>query len=181
MKTKVIILGMLMTTSLMCLQAQNEKNGNIKYANITEWGFLGSPSSKYFSFEGTTTNGFIINGHVIGLGLGLGIGGDQDAGNVYCPIFLNYRYYFNNENKFSPHINLALGGLSRQESVGIYSALTTGFRSHKFSLSSGFFFQAYENEIEQLHYDNFGNVVIESTVKEMYYPWGIIIKIGFSL
>ncbi len=93
MKTKIMILGMLMTTSLMYLQAQNEKKGNIKYANITEWGFLGSPNERYFSFEGTTVNGFSINGNVIGIGFGLGLGADKHIFGIYCPMFLNYRHY----------------------------------------------------------------------------------------
>jgi hypothetical protein len=180
MKTKIMILGMLMTTSLMYLQAQNEKNGNIKYANITEWGFLGSPNERYFSFEGTTVNGFSINGNVIGIGFGLGLGADKHIFGIYCPMFLNYRHYFNYENKFSPHINLALGGVSRVEGLGIYSALTTGFRSHKFSFSSGIFFQAYEAEVIQYEYDKSGNLAVETSVKEIYFPWGILLKIGFS-
>lgn len=175
MKMKTVIAGILICTSLVA-QAQNEKKGNVKYANITEWGFLGSPSELYFSFEGTTVHGFSVNGHVIGLGLGIGIGNDNYESGVYCPLFINYRYYFTPENKFSPHINVALGGISRTNNLGIYSTLTTGFRSNKFSFSSGVFFQAYQRETDTWDYYLNENYVDY----EMAYPWGIIIKVGFT-
>ena len=178
MKIKVIVLGTLMCCSFLFLQAQNEQKSNINYANITEWGFLGSPSERYFSFEGTTVNGIAIRGHVMGLGLGIGIGGgEQSSSFVYIPLYLNYRYYFNYDQKFTPHVNVAFGGVSRYESLGIYSSLTTGFRAAKFSFSSGVFLQAYE--VEQYRYDDFGNYT-GGTYKEVIVPCGIILKLGFA-
>lgn len=176
MKLKIVLVS-IFVISAMFTQAQNE-DSKVKYSNITEWGLLGSPSERFIAFEGTTVNGFSINGHNLGLGLGLGLGGDMDNGpDVYCPIFINYRYYFNHMKAFTPHINVALGGISRVDGMGIYSTLTSGFRSHKFSFSSGLFFQAYEKEIWD--YDEF-DLYINTHQKEWRYPWGIMLKVGFS-
>ncbi|MDD3280679.1 MAG: hypothetical protein PHC83_03820 [Bacteroidales bacterium] len=178
MKLKAVLV-VIFVFSMMLIQAQNQEDNKVKYSNITEWGLLGSPSERFIAFEGTTVNGFAIGGHNLGIGLGLGLGGDMDAAEpgVYCPIFINYRYYFNPLKSFTPHINVALGGMSRVEAMGIYSTLTTGFRSHKFSFSSGFFFQAYESEIWD--YDQYG-IYYNTNKKEWRYPWGIMIKVGFS-
>lgn len=177
MKSKAVLL-VIFVFSMMLIQAQNQEEKKVKYSNITEWGLLGSPSERFIALEGTTVNGFAIGGHNLGIGLGLGLGGDlDDEPGVYCPIFINYRYYFNPLKSFTPHINVALGGMSRVEAMGIYSTLTTGFRSHKFSFSSGFFFQAYESEIWD--YDQYG-IYYNTNKKEWRYPWGIMIKVGFS-
>ena len=176
----MFLLVVLVVSSWM-IQAQND-NAKVKYSNITEWGPCASPSASYFSLEGTTSNGIAIGGHRIGLGLGLGIGAEFENGEptVYCPIYLNYRYYFNHENSFSPHINVALGGVSRMDGMGIYSILSSGFKSGKFSLSTGLFLQAYEKEIINTYYDSeTGLTVTESPVKKWLYPWGIMIKLGF--
>jgi len=181
MKTRVFFL-VIFTVSSLFIQAQNEKDQKVKYSNITEWGFSGSPSASFLSLEGITVNGIAIGGSRIGLGLGLGLGGDFDTDfGVYCPIFLNYRYYFNHESSFSPHINVALGGTSRTDGIGIYSTLSSGFKSGKFSLSTGLFFQAYEKVTINSYYDNVTGVYItEDPLKNWVYPWGITIKVGFS-
>ena len=155
MKSKAVLV-VIFVFSMMLIQAQNQEEKKIKYSNITEWGLLGSPSERFISFEGTTVNGFAIDGHNLGIGLGIGFGHDY---GIYCPTFINYRYYFNPLKSFTPHINVALGAMSQSDGIGFYSTLTSGFRSYKFSLSSGLFFQAYEN----------GAI-----------PWGIMIKAGLS-
>jgi len=175
MKSKAVLI-VIFVFSMMLIQAQNQEEKKIKYSNITEWGLLGSPSERFISFEGTTVNGFAIDGHNLGIGLGLGLGGDVDDDvNIYCPIFINYRYYFNPLKSFTPHINVAFGGISKERAMGIYSTLTTGFRSRKFSLSSGFFFQAYETEIQ--YFNDEGDYTNKN---EWKFPWGIMIKVGFS-
>jgi len=145
---------------------EEETKSNIKYSNITEFGFFATSPNSIFA-EGTTVHGISIkNQHCIGLGIGFGGGAYFPSysylGTIYMPVFANYRLRFLPDRKLSPHVNLALGGIMLEESWGAYSSLTAGFKAGHFSFSSGFSCLA----------------VWEGG--EFFLPMGITIKCGFS-
>jgi hypothetical protein len=188
MKTKtLILLATLLLSSVALFAQEGEKTSCIKYANITEFGFFAtSPKSIYA--EGTTVHGISLNKkHVIGLGIGIGGGGyftnNNDFATAYMPMFINYRCYFLPDRKFSPHINVAAGGLFTTEGEGIYSALTAGFKSGKFTFSSGFSFLGIYEKIATYHYPEYPyNYYGGYTTYDYkwYFPMGITMKAGFT-
>ena len=178
MKIRTLILLTVMLSSVSLFAQEEEKSSNIKYANITEFGFFAtSPKSVYA--EGTTVHGISIHKqHIIGLGTGIGGGGYFSSKNIstaYMPIFVNYRCYFLPDRKLSPHVNVALGGLFTTNGEGFYSSLTAGFKSGKFSFSSGFsFLGIYEERYEWNYYG------YQEIKNGWYFPMGITIKLGFT-
>lgn len=138
----------------------------ITYSNITEFG-LQTASPRWVALEATTVNGFAIDKqHALGIGIGMGgmfkIYGNNSYAFPYMPFYLNYRMYFRPGKTFSPHVNLAFGGIMTTENYGGYSAITVGFRAGKFSFASGVSFFPH-------NYD-YG----------WQYPVGLTLKVGFS-
>jgi len=187
MKFRPFILLFALLSSVALFAQEEEKSTAIKYANITEFGFFAtSPKSVYA--EGTTVHGISINKqHIIGLGTGIGGGGyfsnSINVSTAYMPIFFNYRCYFLPDRKLSPHINVAAGGLFTTHGEGFYSSVTAGFKSGKFSFSSGFSLLGI-NEPRNYYYDYYDdyNVYYYGVYqkKEWYFPIGITIKVGFT-
>jgi hypothetical protein len=180
MRAKVFVLAAFLVVTVSLSAQENEK---IRYSNITEFGFL-TTSIKGVCLEATTVHGISIN-KAHHLGLGFGIGGcfysDAYFGEIfgYMPIFLNYRLYFKPDKTFSPHVNVALGGLTLEEGYGLYSSLTMGFRAGKFSFSSGLSFMPMYKEVPvRMHYDNWGGWY--GREKKWSYPFGITLKWGFA-
>ena len=163
------------------VQAQEQEQlPAIKYAVAIEGGF--QAGLHYFGEEYTVVNGFRINDkHVVGLGIGVGF--KFVDFNLYCPMYANYRYYFK-LGDFSPHINIALGGMTTTDGGGIYSTLTTGVRSNKFTFSSGIFFQAYQykESYYEVIYDPYGyySQHVEGYKTTNEFPWGFIVKLGVA-
>ena len=189
MNVRALILAAAFLTATMSLFAQeSEKNEKIKYSNVTEFGFS-TASPKGFSFEATTAHGFSLEKqHHFGLGTGIGVwyNSVSNRGNTYMPIFFNYRFYFKPNKTFSPHINVAVGGLAIEDVAGIYSAITMGFRSGAFSFSSGFSFMPYCVITKHyLYYYNEWGIIYPAepnskTFTNWYYPFGITLKLGFA-
>jgi hypothetical protein len=100
------------------------------------------------------------------------------------PVFLNYRCYLKPQKTFSPHVNIAVGALIPDEKVGMYSAITMGFRAGKFSFSSGISLMAIpiKEDVYEPVYDQYGYIYTVQTKTEwkIYYPFGITLKWGFS-
>ena len=171
MRTTVLAVIALLAASVSLFAQEKGGNENIRYSNITEFGvFTTSPLG--IAIEATTVQGFSIDKqHYIGLGIGFG-GSFHSANNTaYMPIFANYRYYFNPNKVFSPHTNIALGGMAVRDGEGIYSAITMGFKAGHFSFSSGLSFMAI-HAAQRYDYRYFN--------KTWYYPFGITLKCGFS-
>lgn len=184
MKVRALAFSAFLLVSVSLFGQENESNEAIKYSNITEFGFFAT-SPRSFGFEATTVNGFSIDQkHCLGIGLGFGtiLGISEDYFSVYMPITVNYRFYFSPKNSFSPHLNAALGGVMVTEGIGIYSAVTMGFRAKRFSFSSGFSFMAIESELEEYvsGYNEWGNYGYYKSVKKWVYPFGIVLKVGFT-
>ena len=165
MKARALVLAAFLAGFVSLSAQENEAKETIAYSNITEFGFL-TMSIKGVSLEATTAHGISFNKQHH-LGLGFGIGGcfyrsqfGESFG--YMPIFLNYRLYFKPEKKFSPHVNVALGGITLEEGYGVYSSITMGFRAGKFSFSSGLSFMPIN--------EWFG----------WEYPFGVTLKFGFA-
>lgn len=182
---KKIILASLMAILFVGAYAQEQEDEpKIKYSNITEFGFM-MASPKGIGFEATTVNGFSINKkHCLGLGIGIGAQAYNEyyyGGTAYTPIFANYRLYFQPNKTFSPHINVAFGGLMVSDGEGFYSSVSAGFRAGKFSFSSGVSFMPVRRPSDEvLYYDEWGNRYWEDGPKEWYYPFGVMLKWGFS-
>lgn len=178
---KKIILASLMAILFVGAYAQEEEP-KIKYSNITEFGFM-MASPKGIGFEATTVNGFTINKkHCLGLGIGIGAQTYREyyEGTAYTPIFANYRLYFQPDKTFSPHINVAFGGLMVSDGEGFYSSVSAGFRAGKFSFSSGVSFMPVFRPSEVYYYDQWESCYSGEGPKEWYYPFGIMLKWGFS-
>lgn len=161
-------------------QEQEEKPVEMKYAVSIESGYQAGLNG-WIGMEHVVVNGFRLNKqHVVGLGIGFGYFFNDE---MYCPIYLNYRYYFTTKSSFTPHVNIALGGLTVEDGGGLYSTLTTGFRKHKFTLSTGIFFFAYQYEsgYQEVLYDQYGSpryINHKDITTEM--PWGFMIKLGVA-
>jgi len=181
MKSRAFLLAAFLLASVSLWSQDNETKENITYSNISEFGFSAA-SPKGFAYEATTVNGFAVDKkHCFGIGLGMGYilrFYDDDLFALHTPVFLNYRCYFKPEKAFSPHVNVALGGMMIKEGGGIYSAVTMGFRAKKFSFSSGFSFMAFENE--ERDWDYSGWDYRYRTIKKWRYPFGITLKCGFT-
>ena len=177
-KVAVVILCMLVSVSLFA--QESEKKEKIRYSNITEFGlFATSPHS--FGLDLTTVHGVSINKqHHIGLGFGIG-GGFHESydGYYYSPVFVNYRLYFKPEKKFSPHINVSLGGMVATDNiVGVYSSIAAGFKAGAFSFSSGLSFMPFHVERQKMMY-NGGYYGQRVNLNKWYYPFGLTLKLGF--
>lgn len=168
-------------TSATLLAQEEETKSNIRYSNITEFGFFATSPKSVFA-EGTTVHGISIrNQHQIGLGVGFGGGAyfqsSYDRATSYMPVFVNYRLRFLPDKKLSPHINIAVGGLMTTYGEGIYSSLTVGFRAGHFSFSSGFScLSIWENQSDPYYDLSYYSPHSYSP----YFPMGITIKCGFS-
>jgi hypothetical protein len=198
MKANTFLLILFLWVSTLSLFSQEQKNNDaIGYSNITEFGII-TLSPQGFAVEGTSINGISINKqHNIGIGVGYGgsFHTSYHSSTAYTPVFLNYRFYFKPDNKFTPHINLAAGCLLAKDGGGVYSAFTAGFRAGKFSFSSGISFMAIYREEEATVYDYYppyypeysyypyypNYISYKKTVSQWYYPFGMTIKCGFSL
>ena len=163
------------TIACLCVvfQAQSQeteqKQTSVKYSLVFESGF--SAGWDYFGFEHTAVNSVRINDkHIIGLGIGLGT---PIMANMYFPIYTNYRYYFK-KGDFSPHVNVALGGVVFDKKGGLYSAVTTGFKLHNFSFSSGIFAQTY-----QYRHKGWGCFGYYDSIAYGF-SWGFILKAGIT-
>jgi len=201
MNIKKITISAILATILLSGVAYAQENGNenMTYSNITEFGFR-AVSPRGIAFDATTVNGFAINKQHL-LGIGIGIGGsfqyndfidiDNGYGNysysysvpgaAYMPIYFNYRCYFNPQKKFSPHVNVSLGGLMTQDGYGGYSSITAGFRAGRFSFASGFSFMPMWRsiEVESFSYYYPYNPSFQ-TIEKWYFPFGFTLKVGFS-
>ena len=203
MKARVIITAAFLAASISLIAQENGTKEKITYSNVTEFGLL-TASPKGVAFEATTAHGVSFDKqHNLGLGFGIGVRlytttysdpyyfytSKRTNTNVYMPIFLNYRLYFRPEKTFSPHMNIAVGGLMQaDDGKGMYSSITMGFRAGKFSFSSCISLMAVnQQETVTKYYDYVDpyNGYIYTTsysVREWKwsYPFGITLKWGFS-
>jgi len=190
MKVRAIAFSAFLLAAVSAFSQENETKENIRYSNITEGGFIAT-SPKGFGFEATTVNGFSMNKqHCLGLGLGFGylMSLSDDYFYLHMPVYFNYRLYFNPEKSFTPHLNIALGGVMIEEGGGLYSAVTLGFKVYKFSFSSGISFMAINGDVEKTYersrvdpYSGYTYTEYYSkTVSEFFYPFGFTLKCGFS-
>ena len=189
MKTKLIA-----TAWCLCVfsftHAQKDTS-NYRYANITEAGIFAA-SPRGIGLEVTTVNGIAINKHhVIGIGFGIGASFHRTYSDYnyyyygnergYTPIFANYRYYFKPDNRFCPHITGALGGVVMSHGGGLYTAVSAGFRVNKFSFSSGISFMPVRRmSYFYPDYGYFFEYDYRKSVYKWHYPFGFMIKCGFS-
>ena len=198
----VLSVFLLAWVSLSAQESDSESKERIRYSNITEFGFI-TANPKGISLEATTVQGFSID-KTHHLGLGLGMGGNFYTRTIddtyygfresytetapYMPMFLNYRLYFKPDKVFSPHVNIALGGLLDEDMKGgVYSAITMGFRAGKFSLSAGASLLAINRYTYEYVYEDYcdpsGNCypLSYSVPKWKWnYPFGLVLKCGFS-
>ena len=179
MKAKIFVLAAsFLLTSVLLSAQENETKEKIKYSNITEIGF-NTASPQGVAIEATTNHGVSFNKtHQLGLGLGIGMSYRRGHSNPHMPIFFNYRCYLKPNNTFSPHVNIAAGGLLLLDGVGIYSAITMGFRVGFFSFSSGLSFTPiYEGGNYYIFYEDNQPPTWKSS---WYYPFGVTLKVGFA-
>ena len=189
MKAKIVISAVFLAVGVSLFAQEAEEK--MTYSNITEFGLL-TASPRGVSIEGTTAHGFAFNKqHLFGLGVGIGInfhnvrylGYDDLNFSAYMPLFVNYRYYFKPQKTFSPHVNVALGGLLLKDNAGMYSSVTMGFRAGKFSFSSGISFMAMQMEVfeyDDYYYEPYYYGRVSHSVWKWHYPFGITLKCGFS-
>jgi len=198
MKTSALTLAAFLVMSISLSAQENETKEKMKYSNVTEFGFT-TASPQGISIEATTAHGFSIEKqHHFGLGTGIGVCFRGDGfttytspysyttsyAMTYMPIFFNYRYCFKPEKKFSPHVNIAVGGLTAEKGAGIYSAITMGFKAGAFSFSSGLSFMPLcvkEDIYGYYYYDDWGNYhPTTKTINQWYFPFGLTLKLGFT-
>jgi hypothetical protein len=188
MKNKSFLIAVCLL--LFSFTKAQEGTSKFSYANIAEAGLVNA-SPQGYGLEITTVNGFSINKHhVVGFGVGIGTNYHNSHNfyhygwTRYMPVFVNYRYYFFPDRKFSPHVSASLGGTvsnsgnywGNDYGGGIYSSITAGFRVKKFSLSSGISFMP----MAARGYMNYGCEIERSSEWEMYFPWGFMVKLGFA-
>jgi len=185
MNIKAFTLAAIFLTATVFLSAQeNEKNEKMKYSNVTEFGFFAS-SPRGISVEATTAHGFSFQKqHHFGLGVGFGVYIHwyyyrPNRGTMYMPIFFNYRYYFKQGEKFSPHINVAVGGITIEDGAGVYSAITMGFKAGAFSFSSGLSFMPFYRKFE-INSSPWETFAPPYSLTKWYYPFGMTLKVGFA-
>ncbi|MDL2227524.1 hypothetical protein LJC30_01360 [Odoribacter sp. OttesenSCG-928-L07] len=173
---KKLILPLILIFFVSSYSFSQETNSTIKYSNITEVGYLFNPSS--FNCELTTVSGICLNNrHALGVGLGFGVGNFVESGTIYCPVYLNYRFYFQNTTRrIKPHLNLAVGALLLKEQTGLYSTFTSGFKAGAFTLSGGLFFCMHNEMVRYI--DDYTHQAIFR--EEMQYPLGLMIKLGLN-
>jgi hypothetical protein len=179
-----IFLTTLCFLTFLSVQAQEEIS-KIKYATIFEAGFM-TTSPQGVGMEMVSIHGIAINKkHVLGIGFGIGANYNNNFYSaVYTPIFANYRHYFKPDNRFSPHITAALGGIITGDYGGFYSSFTAGFRVKKFSFSSGISFMPLKDSGYD-YYDYYDPYYGYYTsygyyTEKWYFPFGVVIKVGFS-
>jgi hypothetical protein len=192
MKAKVFLSIAFLSASIITLFAQEQEHKEIiSYSNISEVGFV-TTSPRGLAVEATSINGFSINKkHHIGLGVGFGGSFYETyySGTAYTPVFFNYRFYFKPEKKFSPHVNISAGGLLVKDGEGICFSGTAGFRTGKFSFSSGISFMAIHREEKVIKdgcysfapYSSSYSYSYKTTVSQWHCPFGITVKCGFTL
>jgi hypothetical protein len=181
MRVKVFALAAFLAAGVSLLAQENEK---VTYSNVTEFGFS-TASPQGISLEATTAHGVIFNKtHLLGLGVGIGMS-FHNYNTAYMPIFFNYRLYFKPNSTFSPHLNVAVGGIMPKDGVGIYSAITMGFKAGHFSFSSGLSFTPiYRTGWDGNYYyddycfDHYYSFRKPSPV--WYFPFGMTLKVGFA-
>ncbi|MCL2131196.1 MAG: hypothetical protein FWH36_01885 [Lentimicrobiaceae bacterium] len=200
MKT-TLALSIFVLAAISLSAQENENTERLRYSNITEFGFI-TASPKGISLEAVTVQGFSVDKtHYLGLGIGMGVnfysGTVYDFGYgsgsyselrtaPYMPVFLNYRFYFKPNKVFSPHVNIALGGLVDEDGKGgAYSVLTMGFRAGKFSFSSGLSLMAINRQVGELRdydpniwYPPYSPYVVYKD--KWFFPFGLVVKCGFS-
>ena len=171
MRTRAFVLAAFLSATVTLSAQENEK---IKYSNITEFGMI-TASPMGIGGEGTTVQGIAIDKqHLLGLGVGIGLNSHFHYLAAYMPIFVNYRYYFNPNKTFSPHVNASLGGLIVEDGGGIYSSLTAGFKAGYFSFSSGLSFMAVNEKMYGWDYYR------PKSYGYWSFPFGITLKCGFT-
>ena len=158
--------------AIIFVQAQeNSSPEKYSYSNVTEFGFT-TTGPEGIAFEATTVHGFALNKqHCIGFGVGFGVS-SLTSNALYTPMFINYRLYFRPDKTFSPHVNIAAGGILIDEGQGFMASVTSGFKSRKFSLSSGLSFMAIKQ--------TYSNDYYWGTYQKWVYPFGVTIKVGFT-
>lgn len=170
----------------LCFQshAQEKQSPTISYALFIEDAFLGGIN--HVSIEKTVFNGININNtHVVGISMGFGLGMAgvivNNAGIAYCPMYLNYRCYFK-KGIFSPYLNFSVGGMVLSEKEAWSSTLTAGFRKHKFTLSSGVFFHAYQYKYYGSRYADYSLLPVDKVEDKLTweFPFGFILKLGVA-
>ena len=183
MKARALILAASFLFAEGFLFAQeNETKERIRYSNITEFGFI-TASPQGISLEATTVHGFSIEKqHFFGLGMGFGVNFHNQGryyrtndAMIYMPVFFNYRLCFKPNKTFSPHVNIAIGGIAVEDGAGVYSVFTMGFKARAFSFSSGFSFMPF-----RITYKSSGYFVDDDSFSEWYSPFGVALKFGFS-
>ena len=170
---KKLVFGFLILVCSFQLFAQEGQTASIKYAVSIEGGYHAG-LREAAGMECVVVNGIRIDQQHV-FGLGIGIGGMINYG-VYCPVFANYRYYFTTSTTFTPHVNVALGGIIFEDSGGLYSTFTTGFTQRKFTLSTGLFI--FSGQPSRVYYeygyrDNYN-------YRSYRVPWGFMIKVGVA-
>jgi hypothetical protein len=181
MKVFKIIIAIVFTGLFFQSYAQEEQSVSVKYSLFLEGGLC--VGIKHAAIEQNIFNGIAINEqHIVGIGMGLGFGISgiiaKNTDVVYCPVYVNYRYYFKT-GTFSPHVNFSAGTMILQDSEAWYSTLTAGFRKHKFTFSSGVFFHAYQYTKYTTTYDNPYFPKEESKIVQEF-PLGFIVKVGVA-
>jgi hypothetical protein len=200
MKTFQLIIIILLASLSLQSHAQEEdfskekQSSNVKYTLFIEDAVcLGI---RHSGIEKIVMNGISIHEkHVIGFGMGLGLAMHgiiaENTDIIYCPLYLNYRYYFKT-GSYSPFLNFSLGGTLLMDSESWYSSFTVGFRKHKFTFSSGVFFHAYQYSLP-LQDNNFhpypdpqdDNLYEKPFAKKnnnsiQEFPLGLIVKLGVA-
>ena len=196
MKTRALAFAAFFLVSVSLFGQENESSETFKYSNITEFGLF-SVSPWGISVEATTVNGFAMDKHNhfgLGIGMGWSVLKSYEYGTAYMPVFVNYRYYFTPDKKFSPHANVSLGGVMVEDGGGGYASLTMGFKVKKFSFSSGLSLMAvYRHEtwsdwFDDGYYDyDLGRWIADPDAhsvshesKKWYFPFGFVLKCGFA-
>ncbi|MDR2410687.1 MAG: hypothetical protein LBE13_21605 [Bacteroidales bacterium] len=183
MKAFKIIITVVFAGLFFQSYAQEQQSPSVKYALLLEGGFSGG--IKHAAIEQIVCNGIAINEqHLVGIGMGLGMGIsgviNDNTNTIYCPVYVNYRYYFKTGTS-SPHVNFSIGGMILSDSEAWYSSLTAGFRKHKFTFSSGVFFHAYQYTKYTTVYNDplFYSGKEESKVIQEF-PVGLIVRVGVA-
>lgn len=168
MKKIILLLAIVIFISINSLNAQNE-NKNITYSFINEYGlfFGGGESDATIGLTGVFVNGIKMNDHHF-FGIGLGYETDVFSGQS-IPMFFNYRYFFNSNQKLKPLVNFGLGTrfsywsdeeivgyepyygypiyqVVQKSAFGFYSTIAAGFTVNSFSFTSGLFLKSVSTD-----------------------------------
>ena len=199
MKIRALIVTSSFLLASISLSAQKKESTEVKYSIIGEFGMVGA-GLKGIGIETTVVHGISFNKqHLVGLGIGFGDNfysvkysspystSISTTSAVYTPVFINYRFYFKPEKMFSPHINMAIGGLWIERGEGVFSSLTMGFKVGMFSFASGLSFMAIHQKDGQEFFEYFDpntnafySYSLPDPVWIWRYPFGVTLKVGFS-